>query len=44
MDKYMEELIKLANDCIMNVREKIDQQPQVNIIINNVEIKENSMY
>ena len=40
----MEDTIKLATDCIMQVREKIDQQPQVNIIMNNVQINENSLY
>jgi hypothetical protein len=40
----MEDTIKLVNDCIMCNREKFDQQPQVNIIMNNVHINENSLH
>ena len=44
MNRNMEDTIKLATDCMMQVREKIDLQPQVNIIMNNVQINENSLY
>jgi hypothetical protein len=44
MNKIMEDNIKLATDCMIQARDQIDQQPQVNIIMNNVEINEKSLY
>ena len=40
----MEDTLKLATECILQVRDQIDQQPQVNIIMNNVQIDENSLF
>jgi hypothetical protein len=44
MNKNMEDTLKLATECILQVRDQIDQQPQVNIIMNNVQIDENSLF
>lgn len=44
MNKQMQDTIKLATDCIMQVNQNIDLQPQVNIIMNNTQINENSLY
>jgi predicted GTPase len=39
MKNDMERTIKLAADSIMKVREMIDQQPEVHIIMNDVDLK-----
>jgi hypothetical protein len=43
MNKNMEDTIKLATDCMLQVREEIGQPPQVNIIMNNVIINEGAL-
>ena len=44
MNKNMEDIIKLAGECIIQVRENIEVQPQVNIILNNGQINEKNLY
>jgi hypothetical protein len=44
INKSMEDVIKLASDCFLKARENIDMKPQVNLIMNNVNINENTQY
>jgi septin family protein len=36
MNESTQDTIKLANECILQLREKLDHQPQVNIVMSNV--------
>jgi hypothetical protein len=40
----MQDTIKLATDCMSQVRDEIGQPPQVNIIMNNVQIIEGALF
>ena len=44
MNKPMEDTLKLAVECFGNVRASVGGTPQINIIMNNVPINENSLY
>jgi hypothetical protein len=36
MNESTQDTIKLATECILQLREKLDHQPQVNIVMSNV--------
>ena len=36
IDEFTQDAIKVATECILQLREKLDHQPQVNIIMNHV--------